>query len=375
MKRTLLWCAGAAVLVAVVGCGDRNADSAKGTAAAPTVVVTRVSRGEITRAITLPGDLAGLNEAALYAKVTGYLKQINVDKGDWVKQGQVLAVIEVPELEQKLKRARARLQVRRVTYERLQRVWNTDKRLVAREDVDIAQGQFEQAQADVEELEALVGYTRIIAPFDGVVTARYVDPGALIQASGRTGTIDTGDQSLGRAGLAPVVSVADIDTLRVYIYVPENESSEVRQGMPATLRLREFAGREFTGTVTRFATRLDLSTRTMLTEVDIPNPKHELYPGMYADVTLELERHAQALRVPPTAVGAEGDKRFVFVVKDGRLAKTPVTVGIVEPSWVEITSGLSGAEQIVKNVGPALIEGGAVHAVEAEGPKAMASEG
>jgi RND family efflux transporter MFP subunit len=362
MKSILLACGCLALLMVTIGCGDREAEPAKQTAP-PTVVVSQPVRGDMVRAITLPGDLAGLNEAALYAKVTGYLKRIDVDKGDWVKQGQVLAVIEVPELEQKLKRERANLEVRRVTYERLQHVWNTDKRLVAREDVDIAQGRFQQAQAAVEELEAMVGYTRIVAPFEGVVTARYVDPGALIQESGRTGTLGTGDQVASHAGLAPVVSVAAINTLRVYVYVPEAEASLIRQGMPATLRLREFPGREFAGTVKRFATSLDLSTRTMLTEVDIANPHHELYPGMYADVTVELERHHDALQVPASAVGTERDEQFVYVVKDAQLVKLPVTTGISDAENTEIVSGLTGAEQVVTHISPALTEGGRVHAV------------
>ncbi len=122
-------------------------------------------------------------------------------------------------------------------------MWTTDRRLVAREDVDVAQGKFQQAQAEVEELEAMVGYTHIVAPFDGVITARYVDPGALIQASAHAAS--TGASG----GSVPVVRIADIDTLRVYVYVPEEETSLIKRGMPATLRLREFPGREFTGRV------------------------------------------------------------------------------------------------------------------------------
>jgi len=356
MRRVLAIAACLVATFALAGCGDREAVPAI-EPALPTVTVTRPERGDVSRTITLPGDLAGLNEAALYAKVTGYLKRIDVDKGDWVRKGQTLAVIEVPELEQKLKRARANLAVQRVTFERLKGVWTTDRRLVAREDVDIAQGKFEQAQANVEELEAMVGYTQIVAPFDGVITARYVDPGALIQADAHAGPAGSG------GGSPPVVRIADIGTLRLYAYVPEEETSLIRRGTPATLRLREFPGREFTGTVARFATALDLSTRTMLTEVDLPNPKRELYPGMYADVTLELERHRNALKVPTTAVGIKGDARFVYVVRDGELAKLPVTTGISDGGSVEIASGLLGEEQVVTSISPALTEGGKVRAV------------
>lgn len=328
--------------------------------ALPRVAVVRPERGDVVRSITLPGDLLGQSQAGLYAKVTGYLRRIDVDKGDRVRRGQVLAEIEVPELGQKLKRARARRDVRRVTYDRLRGVWGTDHRLVAREDVDVARGEFDEAEAEVEELEALVGYTQIVAPFSGVVTARYVDPGALIEADGH----GAGEQG-GRKSGGPIVTLADTDRLRVYVYVPEHEVTAVHRGTGARLTLRELPGREFSGTVARFANALDLATRTMLTEVDLDNPKGELYPGMYADVTLELERHAGALQLPATAIGGDGGSSFVLVVKDGSVTRAPVAVGIASPDAVEITRGLAGTEQVVRNLGPAVREGDKVEMVEA----------
>jgi membrane fusion protein (multidrug efflux system) len=339
-----------------LGCDRANGDSVA-PLAIPSVTVVQPRRADMVRSITLPGDLVGFYQADLYGKVSGYLKSISVDKGDAVKSGQVLAEIEVPELRQKLRRARASLEVKRLTYERLQHVWDSDKRLVAREDVDIAEGQFEQAKADVEELEALVGYTHIVAPFDGVVTGRFVDPGALIQASGSQSGSAQGATGPSKAGVSPVVSVAELRKLRVYVYVPEAETSLVRIGMPAVLTLNEFPGRQFTGTVARFAKALDLSTRTMLTEVDLDNPTRELYPGMYADVSLELARHPAALQVPVTAIGAEKGHSFVYAVKEGQLVRVPVTTGIRTAREMEITSGLDGAEPVVKNFSPALSQG------------------
>ncbi len=325
-----------------------------------TVTVVQPQRADMMRSITLPGDLVGYYQAALYGKVSGYLKNISVDKGDAVKAGQVLAEIEVPELQQKLRRARANLAVQQRTYERLQHVWDSDKRLVAREDVDIAEGQYEEAKAQVEELEALLSYTRIVAPFDGVVTGRFVDPGALIQASGSSSGSTEGATGPERAGVSPVVSIADLSKLRVYVYVPEDETSLVREGLPAKLTLREFPGRAFTGTITRFSKALDLSTRTMLTEVDLENPTHELYPGMYADVTLELARHPNAIQVPATAVGSANGKSFVYTVKGTQLVQVPVTLGLSTADRVEILSGLSGDEQVVKHFSPALVQGESV---------------
>ncbi len=339
----------AGLAMAAVDC--RPVETEEPKQAVPVVQVVQCQRVDMTRSITLPGDLVGYYQAALYGKVTGYLKSIGVDKGDAITAGQVLAEIEVPELEQRLKRARANLQVQRRSYERLQRVWQADKRLVAREDVDVAEGQYEEAKARVEELEAMMSYTRIIAPFDGVVTGRFVDPGALIHG----GDVGAGETiSAARVPGSPVVSVADISKLRVYVYVPENETTLVRQGMPATLRLRELPGREFAATVTRFAKALDLSTRTMLTEIDLDNSKHELYPGMYAEVMLELVRRPGVLQLPLTAVGREAGKSFVYVATGGELARVGVTTGLIAAGQVEITSGLSGDESVVKHFSPAL---------------------
>ncbi len=354
-----------AVGLALTGCGAQPADS---TVTPPPLDIAAVhpQRADVVRTLSLPGDLIGRSQADLYAKVTGYLVRIDVDKGDWVTQGQVLAEIEVPELAQRLQRSRANLEVRRLTYQRLQHVWTTDHRLLAREDVDVAFGQYQQARAEVEELEARFGYTRIVAPFAGVITARYVDPGALIEADGHASGSGTPGEQRQRSGPVPVLSMAEIDRLRVYVYVPEEETSLVRQGQPATLKLREFPGRTFAGKVTRFANSLDLTTRTMLTEIDLDNTRHELYPGMYADVTLELARHPDALRIPATAVGSAGDAHFVFVVRGGVLVKVPVSTGIATGEWLEIASGLSADDSVVANMSPTLAEGVEARAVLAD---------
>jgi multidrug efflux pump subunit AcrA (membrane-fusion protein) len=326
-------------------------------------MVTQPRRRDAIRRITLPGDLTGFFQATLYAKVTGYLRRINVDKGDWIRNGELLAEIEVPELGDRLAREQARLKVQKVSYERLKRVWESDHRLVAREDVDVAYGKYQESQSNVNELNTMMKYTRIIAPFDGVVTARFVDPGALIQASGGEPSFELGGSAARPKGnTTAVVSVAMMNKLRVYVYVPEEAVSRIRRGMPATLSLRGLPARQFTGSVARFATSLDLSTRTMLTEVDVENPRHELYPGMYANVSIELESHPGALTIPPSAVGGGGDTGEVYVVRNSHLQKLTVTTGIRTGGYVEITSGLAGNEQVVNNFTPALYQGQQVRA-------------
>ena len=167
-----------------------------------------------------------------------------------------------------------------------------------------------------------------------------------------------------------MVSLADISKLRVYVYVPETESSEIRRGIPATLTLKEFPGRTFSGSVARFSKSLDLSTRTMLTEVDLENPDNVLYPGMYADVHLELVRHPDALQIPTTAIGTahDGGSNFVYAVRENRLKKLPVKLGINNEGWVEVTEGLSGSEQIVKNLNAGLQDAQAITCVLADTP-------
>jgi membrane fusion protein (multidrug efflux system) len=356
---------GAALACVLSACGPRA--ESETTAAKPIVSVTRPQRAEMIRSVQFPGDLVGFYEAALHAKVAGYLQTITVDKGDWVKAGQVLATIQVPELHSNLANAQANLEIARITYERLRKVQQSDPRLIAQQDVDISFAKFQQARATVGTLQTMVDYTRIIAPFSGVITGRFADPGALIRAGGgdfgvneMSGLVSPGatEGSGGhREGGGPVLTLAQIDTLRVYVYVPEQVCSLIRRGTPATLTFDEFAGRVFKGTVTRYANSLDLATRTMMTEIDIDNRSRQLYPRMYAHVTLDLVRHPDAIRLPVGALGGSSTSAFVLVVSKGRLIKAPVSTGINDGHYVEITSGLSGSELVVTNLSPALSEG------------------
>ncbi len=355
------------ILVAATGCSRAHNEAPN--VSRRTVVVIRPQRGDIVRSITLPGDLVGLYQSTLYAKVTGYLKSISVDKGDWVKNGQVLAEIEVPELQQRLERAKADLEVQHLTYQRLEQVWKSDPRLVARQDVDIAQGKYFEAKAQMDELEAMVSYTKIVAPFDGVITGRFVDPGALIKAGGDQ-TASAPDQGSAHpsGGASPVLSLALIDTMRTYVYVPQDGVASIRRGMPAKLTLQDLPGRSFEGSVARYSNSLDLGTRTMLTEIDLQNPRHELYPGMYANVTLELERHRDALKLPESAIGDSSGGKYVMIAQDGKLRRQDVTVGINTGKTAEIVHGLSGGEAVVATLDPSIVPDEIVNIVQQNAP-------
>ena len=351
------------MLVAVSGCSRAHNDAPSDSRR--TVVVVRPQRGDMIRSITLPGDLVGLYQSTLYAKVTGYLKSISVDKGDWVKEGQVLAVIEVPELQERVARARADLEVQHLTYQRLEQVWKSDPRLVARQDVDIAQGKYLEAKAQMDELGAMVSYTRIVAPFAGVITGRFVDPGALIKSGGEQTTASPDQGSAHPSGgTSPVLSLAMIDTMRTYVYVPQGEIASIKRGMPAKLTLQDLPGRSFEGSVARYSNSLDLGTRTMLSEIDLKNPRHELYPGMYANVTLELERHRDAIELPESAIGDSPDGKYVMVAEGEKLRRQEVTVGINNGKSAEIVSGLSGNEEVVTALDPSIVPDEVVNIVQ-----------
>jgi membrane fusion protein, multidrug efflux system len=339
--------------------------------AEPTVSVIHPQRSEMIRSIDLPGDVVGFYEAALHAKVTGYLQSIMVDKGDWVHAGQVLAQIQVPELHSNLARAQASVDIAKITYDRLRRVQQTDPRLVAQEDVDMAYAKYQETQGAMRTLETMVEYTKIVAPFDGVITGRFADPGALIRAGGgdfgldeTSGLISPGaTEGAGghRSGGGPILTLAEIDKLRVYVYVPEGSYPLIRRGTLATLRFDEFPNRVFNGSVARFATSLDLATRTMLTEIDLDNPGRVLYPRSYAHVTLDLIRHPNALSIPAAALHGSGDSARVLVVKQGRLFEVPISTGINDGSSVEVSSGLTDESLVVDTYSNALNPGEKVH--------------
>ncbi len=323
----------------------------------PIVNVVRPQRGEIAQTLVLPGDVVGYYEVALHAKVTGYLKHIWVDKGDTVKKGQVLAEIEVPELRANFARAKASMVIARITYQRLKRVQESDPRLVSQEDVDIAYAKYRETQAAMRTLATMISYTQIVAPFSGVITGRFADPGALIRAGGsdfginETSGLISPDAMEGsgghRTGGGPVLTLANIDKLRVYVYVPEGSYPYIKRGTRAVLRFDEFPNRVFKAPVVRFAKSLDLATRTMLAEIDINNPDHLIYPRSYVHVTLDLVRHPDALIVPVSAVESSHHSSHVLEVKDGRIDMVPVSTGINDGKNVEITSGLTPHSLIV----------------------------
>ena len=367
------------MVVKRVRAGDEGRDESVANGGAPVVyaAVAPVQRSAISNSLSIAGQFIPYQNVELHAKVAGYIRHIYVDIGDRVHTGEVLAVLEVPELvaqvdeataavhhaEEEIQRAKsdvARAQADEVAlHANAERLVSTDKvrpGLIAQQELDdatakdraseaqvdaaksalaAAEQQLQVARANEQHYAALSDYTRITAPYDGVVTWRFSDTGALVQA----GTSTT-------SGL-PVVTVAEVDKLRLRIPVPESLAAKVKVGDTADVKVQA-TGEHFSGKVSRFTDALDPSTRTMQVEIDVPNPRYELQPGMYADVTLQANTRADALTIPITAIQRSGTRTSVLVLdSQDRVQARNVELGVESPNKVEVVSGLKEGEQVI----------------------------
>jgi RND family efflux transporter MFP subunit len=330
--------------------------------AVPTVSVIAPERGAPQQEIVLPGTMQAFTDAPIYARTNGYLRKWYVDIGAPVRAGQVLADIDTPEIDQQLEQARADLataeaneRLARLTAERYRDLIKTDS--VSKQDLDNANGGLEakatavaSAKANVRRLEQLHAFTKITAPFDGVVTARNTDVGALI---------DSGSNA------KELFHVASIHRLRVFVNVPENYSRAARAGLEADLTLSEFPGRTFTGRLARTAQSIDVASRTLLTEIDVDNPKGELLPGSYAEVHLKVPTDATTFKLPINAIifRTEG-VRVAVVGPDSKVSLRPVTIGRDYGNSLEVVSGISGGERIIINAADSIEAGQTVRVAE-----------
>jgi len=318
--------------------------------AMPTAGVAKVTREDLYKAVTISAEFRPYQEVALHAKVSGYVSKMNVDFGDTVKAGQLLATLEVPELQAELDNARAAEQKAEadytnahLIYTRLQSVNKDHPNLVAQQELDTAQADdltttaaIAAAKANFEKYQTMVGYTQITAPFDGVVTHRYADPGTLIQAGTSSDT-----QAL------PLVRVSDNYRLRLDFPVTVDYVEDVTLGDSVEVRVDSLNGKTFTGKIARFTHDVDDNTRTMITEIEVPNPDLELMPGMYANVVLKVEKHLQALAVPTEAVAGDKTPTVYVVNHDNQIEERAVKLGLETPDQYEVLSGLHEGDLVV----------------------------
>ncbi|HLK46900.1 MAG TPA: efflux RND transporter periplasmic adaptor subunit [Bryobacteraceae bacterium] len=389
MNRTLLFAATALAGLGAVSCSRTPKVQAGAVQPAdiPTVAVARVTSDNLSRGLVLTAEFKPFQEIDVMAKVAGYISKINVDVGDRVRQGDLLATLEVPEQADDLRRAQAALdrsqaevarakdelqraesahQIAHISYQRIAAVDVKKPGLVAQQEIDdahskdlVSEAQVSGAKsalaaateqvsvnkAEMQKVQTMIAYTRVTAPFTGVITKRYADTGSMIQA---------GTASHSQA--MPVVRLSENSLLRLILPVPESAVPTVHLGQPVDVQVPTLH-RSFPGKVARFADQLSLSTRTMDTEVDVPNPNLVLIPGMYAEVNLTLDHHAAALALPVMAVdldedsssgsGSVGSGKVMVVTPNNRVEIRKIQVGLETPDKIEIRSGLNEGDVVV----------------------------
>jgi RND family efflux transporter MFP subunit len=330
---------------------DREAALALG----PHVRVTSVGRSPPQRDVTVEAEAQPYASVTLYAKISGYLRSIKVDKGDKVTKGQVMAIIESPELDQQYLAAEADAQNKRVTAKRAKALVGPG--VVSQQDYDTATATANVADATQRAAADERGYETLRAPFDGTVTARYADPGALLQSA-------TGAQT----GALPVITVAQVDRLRVYAYLDQRDATFIREGEEADVTLEERPGAHFKGTVTRMSHDLDPKTRTMLVEVDLDDKEGLIVPGSFVQVTLKIPVPSFP-QIPVAALAIRGVAPFVAVVgDDNRIRYVPVKLAGDDGKVARVLEGLQGNERVALNVGEDVAEGGLIQPLAEEGP-------
>ena len=340
--------------------GRRGADAAlkraTEAAATPTVVVVSPSSSAPTDELVLPGTARAFTDAPIYARTNGYLKKWYVDIGTRVTQGQLLAEIETPEVEQQLRQARADLETARANMDMARTTadrWQAllKREAVARQEADEKAADYtakraivDSNAANVKRLEDLTSFQRITAPFAGVITARNTDIGALVDA--------------GAGGQArELFRLAAIDKLRVFVSVPQTYAQAARPGTPTSVTLEEMPGRVFRATLARTSNAVDPVARTMLTEVEVDNPTGEILPGAYVVVRLRVGRDVRGMNIPANTLLFRSEGLQVAVVRNGRAQLVPVTIGRDYGRSVEVTSGLAPTDSVILDPPDSLVSG------------------
>ena len=337
-------------------------------AALPAVAVVSPKQTAPADQIILPGNVQPFINSPIYSRTNGYLKKWYFDIGAHVRKGQLLAVIETPEVDQQLQQARsnlltarANLELAGITKTRYQGLLKSNA--VSQQDVDNAVGAYnanesivEADKAAVEQYSALASFEKIYAPFDGVITARNTDIGDLINSGSSTGV------------KTDLFHIAQPGKLRVYVNVPEEYSQGIKVGMTANLSLAEFPGRKFEGKLVRTAEDINMTTRTLLVEIDVDNPQGTLLTGSYAEVHLAVPTNASTFLLPVNTLIFRSEGLRVATVKSGRVVLSDVTPGHDLGTQIEIVSGLKPDDQVIVNPPDSIVAGQQVQIVQAALP-------
>jgi RND family efflux transporter MFP subunit len=346
--------------IAVRDADERSLAKQAVVSSIPSVDIVYPVASTLSAEIALPGNTEAFVDTPIYSRTNGYLKQWYFDIGAHVRKGQLMAVIETPELDQQLqvaqadlKSSQANLDLANTTSGRYQNLLKTNS--VSKQETDVAvsdaaakQAAVDASMANVRRLEQLQSFEKVYAPFDGIVTARNTDIGALISG---------GSNSTPKE----LFHLAAIGKLRVYVAVPEQYSPAIRDGGKAMLTLDEYPGRSFSGTIARNSNAIDPASRTLNVEVDIDNPKGELLPGAYVFVHFKVPEHAATLMLPSDTLLFRSEGLRVGVVRNNHVQLVPVTIGKDAGATVEISSGLESTDAVILDPSDSLTSGQEVH--------------
>jgi len=327
----------AACILTFCGCAEEvSSATAKPVEKPVEVNGVHPHRGEVSRLINLPGEVRPLYEVTLFAKVDGYLDKLTVDKGDSVKAGDLIADIDVPELRANLVKYKAELELAQAEFKQMSEASAADSE-AAKNRLAVANGKLAVAKGNVQYTESMLKYARVVAPFDGIITKRYVDPGAYIPVPNAASTPEA----------AAIVNLTDFKTVRLQVAVPETEATRVKIGQTIRWTADDFPGEHFDGTVTRAYWALDKATKTMLTETQMTNPGMKLQPGMLVNARIGIEKKSDALLLPAEALVKEKTNSFIYIFNDGKIKKAPVEVGFNDGTNVEIVSGVKPVDMAI----------------------------
>lgn len=295
---------------------------------APIVRVEKPTRETVTYSLSFTGDVVAIQQATVVSKVSGNLDRIYVDIGTHVERDQILALIDTTELHQQFQQASATYQNALSTQQRTKELF--EQNLVAKQDLDNADAAMKVSRAAFETAATHLAYARITAPFAGFVTRRYLDPGAMVNP-----------------GTSPLFTLMDLELMKIIVNILEKDIPVVNKGKKAVINVDAYPGKQFLGTVSRYAEAVDPSTRTMAVEIDIPNKDHDLKPGMFANVVLTVREHPNAITLPTQAILSDEKGTYVLSAVDNMARRLPVTIGEEQRGKTEILSGLSGEESII----------------------------
>ncbi|MGI4835160.1 MAG: efflux RND transporter periplasmic adaptor subunit [Janthinobacterium lividum] len=331
------------ILPRLRGNHQRNDAAQTERSAKPVVLVQPATRAPDTTALRLPADIRSLHETFVFARVNGFVQNWTTDIGKHVHKGQVLATIATPELDQQIAQAQANLALARSSFGRLESV--SLPGAVSKQEVDAGQAQFLAQQAVVKQLQAQRSFRQVVAPFSGTVTQRNVDVGTLVTGGNSTGT--------------QLFKVEDTDTLRAFVDIPQNYVPGIKKGMRADVLVPEYPTKPFEAHVSRDAASLDPATRTLRTEVQLPNTRQQVRAGAYGQVRFRLPQTTPSILISANAL-VPGIETKVAMVREGKVHYQSVVTGRDFGSAVEVTQGLKGGEPLIINPAETLVEGTAV---------------